>query len=99
MARDEILAQTPDRRQVVDEVRLERTLGESDELFAVREAVLEQRDLRVHRELVEGEYLFLHAFDLRDRQAARARLLQELAVERRALGAPALVQIEKHAPG
>src|SRR5438128_2547548 len=43
MARDEILAQPPDRREVMGEIGLERALSKSDELRAMREAVLEQR--------------------------------------------------------
>src|SRR5688572_2998292 len=100
IAPDECLAQPPDRRQVALEVRLEGALGELEQLVAVREAVLEQRHLRLHRELVEGENLLFHALDLVKRHAPRARQLEKLAVERRAvLGALRIAQVEQHPPG
>src|SRR5512134_194433 len=98
--RDELLAQSPDRRQVTLEVRLHRALGELEKLVAMGETMLEERDLRIHRELVERENLLLDAFDLMQRQAARARQLEQLAVERRALlRAPGIAQVEQHPPG
>src|SRR5687767_629237 len=100
MARDERLAQLPDRRQVALQVSLQRALRELGELRTVGKAVLEQCHLRVHRKLVEGEDLLFDALDLVVRQPPLARELEELRVERRALlGTPGTAQVEEHAPG
>src|SRR5690349_20846096 len=63
VARRERLAQPPDRGQIAGEIGIHGALAERDQLVAMREAVLEQRDLRLHRKLVEGEDLLLHPLD------------------------------------
>src|SRR5712692_9638267 len=94
----EFLAQLPDRCQITRQVSLQRAVGEHDQLIAVRQAVFQERDLRLHRELIEGEDLLLNLLDLQKRNAAGARELEQLDVERRTVLPGGAAQVEEHAP-
>src|SRR2546422_774195 len=57
-----------------------------------------QRALRLHRELIEGEDLFLNLLDLQKRNAAGARECEQLDIERRTVLPGGAAQVEEHAP-
>src|SRR5882672_6315742 len=98
MAGHKFLAQLPDRRQIARQVSVQRAFGEHDQLIAVGQAVFQERDLRLHRELIEGEDLLLNLLDLQKWNAASASELEQLDVERRPVLPGGAAQVEEHAP-
>jgi hypothetical protein len=65
----------------------------------VRERVLEQSNLRRHRELVKDEHLLLDTFHREERHAPLACECVQLRIRRQAVARPGPAKVQEHAPG